>query len=267
MAIAKWLLAGVGWAIGGPIGAIIGYLVGRTFSSSGSDNAGGNIGDGQSGYHRPYQNTGSENDINLALLVLIAAVMKADGEVKHSELNYVKRFLISNYGEDKSKDLLLALRDIVKKDIAVGSVCQQIKVNTDYTTRYHMVDFLCGLAEADGSFDYSEQRVIRSIVSGLGINASDYASIYARHSTTRSYSHSYRRASSNPETLADPYAVLGLTSSATNEEIKKAYRRLAMKYHPDRVESMGDEIKRNAEEQFKKINDAYQTICTARDIK
>ena len=64
-----------------------------------------------------------------------------------------------------------------------------------------------------------------------------------------------------------PYAVLGIDSNATDDEVKKAYRRLAMKYHPDRVENLGEEVRRNAEEQFKKINEAYETIRIARGLK
>ena len=291
MAFAKWLLAGLGWAVGGPIGGIIGYFIGKTISSSFKsddtpriDNSGDHAYDNTSSRRGPYRNTGSSSDVHAALLVLMAAVMKADGNVKRSELDYVKRFLDKNYDDDTAKRLLLMLRDIVKRDIPLHDVCQQIKVNTDYTTRYHMVDFLCGLAGADGDFDQKEQRVIRTIVVGLGINAADFASIYARHSTA-SYSYSggsssggsyygsrQRRSSggsqqSSHTTETDPYKVLGIDSSATDEEVKKAYRRLAMKYHPDRVETLGDDIKRNAEEQFKKINEAYETIRRAREIK
>ena len=272
MGIGKWIMTGLGWAVGGPIGALVFYFISSAVSSSlKKDNDVPKI-DGTTRRHRPYQNTGSSSDVHVALIVLIAAVMKADGEVKHSELNYVKRFLASNYGEERAKELLLALRDIVKCDIPLHDVCRQIKENTDYTTRYHMVDFLCGLAVADGYLDAAEQHVMRTIVTGLGVNASDYASIYARHSNFNSYSG--RRSSgeggrntTGSHMASDPYSILGLTSSATDDEVRKAYRRLAMKYHPDRVDNMGEEIKRNAEAQFKKINEAYETIRRTRGMK
>lgn len=296
MAFAKWILAGLGWAVGGPIGGIIGYFIGYSISSSFKkdkdtpriDTSYDQTSNRTSNHRGPYRNTGTSSDIHAALLVLIAAVMKADGNVKRSELDYVKRFLSKNYDGETAKGMLLMLRDIVKRNIPVHDVCQQIKVNTDYTTRYHMVDFLCGLAGADGDFDHKEQRVIRTIVVGLGINAADFASIYARHSTASyssrgnysgssysggSYSGSEQKRTSggrqsNTYTADnDPYKVLGIDSSATDEEVKKAYRRLAMKYHPDRVETLCEEIKRNAEEQFKKINEAYETIRRARGIK
>jgi len=282
MGIGKWILTGLGWAVGGPIGAIIGYFIGYSISSSFKSDEDAPRIDEPPRRRGPYHNTGSASDIHAALLVLIAAVMKADGQVKRSELDYVKQFLVSNYGEEQAKEMLLILRDIVNRDIPVHDVCQQIKVNTDYTTRYHMVDFLCGLAEVDGDFDMKEHNVIRTIVVGLGINAADFASIYARHATTRrswsdhtessrsgsSYNNGRQQSYARTDNSGrDPYKILGIDSTATDQEVKKAYRRLAMKYHPDRVETMGEEIKRNAEQQFKIINEAYETICRARGIK
>lgn len=65
----------------------------------------------------------------------------------------------------------------------------------------------------------------------------------------------------------DPYSVLGVDKNATDEEIKKAYRRLAMKYHPDKVEGLGEDVKRNAEAQFREINEAYEQIKSERGMK
>lgn len=237
-----------GWSLFGPVGAILGFFIGRSFDKRNSYTA--YLGDGQ----RQYKNTGTQQDFDMALLVLVAAVMKADGQVKQNELNCVKRFLLSNYGEARSKELLLLLRDIVKKDIDVSAVCTQIKVNTDYVTRYHMLDFLFGLATSDFELAESELAVLRKIRAGLGINLSDFASINERHSSTQ-------------HSDSNPYKVLGLEPTATDEEVKKAYRRLALKYHPDKVEGMGEEIKKEAEVQIRKINEAYEKITQMRGMK
>lgn len=278
MGIGKWILTGLGWSMMGPIGGIIGYLIGNSIEKrSGSR---GSIGGGSygrpSGAHR-YSNTGSADDLSAALLVLIAAVMKADSVVKKSELDLVKRFLVSNYGEERAKELLLKLRDLQQEDFPLNDICQQIKQNTDYTTRYHMLDFLFSIADADGEITFPELNALRSISNRLGINGRDYLSIMSRHvgggqSGYRGGSYYSGRASggsgsSSQSSKKDPYKVLGLDSSATDEEIKKAYRRLAMKYHPDKVEGLGEEVKKNAEAQFREINEAYETIKILRGIK
>ncbi|MBP5341819.1 MAG: TerB family tellurite resistance protein [Bacteroidales bacterium] len=255
----KWLFAGLGWAVGGPIGALLGYWIGKAVSPD--KQIGGDYSDYASSHRGPYRNTGSQQDINAALMVLIAAVMKADGEVKRSELDYVKRFLLQNYGEERGKQMLQVLKQMVEKDIPIDQVCYQIKVNTDYSTRYHMVDFLFGIGAADGEFHQTEINMLRLIAQYLGISQGDYTSIFERHVGHRDSSYSGSRRSSGSQTYdKDPYRVLGIDSSATDDEVKKAYRRMAMKYHPDRVAGMGEEMQRNAAEQMKEINQAYEII-------
>lgn len=262
-----WLCVGLGWASSGVIGALIGFIIGRAIDGGTKQR----IGDGreftsQQHTNTTYRNTGTQHDFDVALLVLIAAVMKADGEVRRSELNCVKRFLLSNYGEQRSKELLILLRDLVKKDINVAAVCQQIKVNTDYTTRYHMLDFLFAVAASDMDFDAREEAILNHIRQGLGINYLDFHSMKERHFAAGGR-YGGGRQTSTTSYQSDPYAVLGIQTSATDDEVKKAYRRLAMKYHPDKVEGMSEEVKHNAEEQFKKINEAYETIKLARGMK
>ena len=285
MGVTKWILTGLGWAAGGPIGALLGFFIGRTIE--GISQSQYRLGDGSyrmdngvprgSGHSR-FHNTGTQDDIDVALLVLIAAVMKADGNVRREELDYVKQFLRKNYTEEKGKALLGMLRDLVKPEtyIDVDAVCQQIKENTDYNTRYHMMDFLFALAVADNAYFPEENTVMRVIAGRLGINSRDYVSMFTRHVNSRfkndgrSGGSSYQSSgysSSSSATRKNSYKVLGLDSTATDEEVKKAYRRLAMKYHPDKVEGMGEEVKKNAEAQFREINEAYEQIKAARGMK
>lgn len=256
MALAKWILGGLGWSLGGPIGGVIGFFVGKAF-------------EGHSDRPKPRSDRErtSEGDLHMALLVLIAAVMKADGRVTHSELDYVKAFLRKNYSEKKSLELLSALRDILKQDIPLVQVCRQVKDNTDYTTRYHMFDFLVGLAAADNEFSSEEHSRLNSIRIGLGINMSDYLSMCARYGFDYASNSGYSQQAARPVYAKDPFKVLGLESNATDDEVKKAYRRLAMKYHPDKVASLGEEMQKNAAAQFREINEAYEAIKSQRGMK
>lgn len=264
MSLSKWILTGLGWAVGGPIGGLIGFLIGNAVSGTPLRQYVG--GDGVGSGRGRYRNTGTSNDLNVAMLVLIAAVMKADGDVRRSELDYVKKFLRKNYGDEHAVEMLKVLRELMKQDIPLADVCSQIKVNTDYSTRFLILDYLSGLCNADGEFSNSEEAVLRRIAVGLGINSSDYSSIKARHT---SYSHSGGHSSASPQgnNGKNPYSVLGIASTATDDEVRRAYRRLAMKYHPDRVEGLGEEVRKNAEAQIKVINAAYEQIKAARGIK
>lgn len=294
MGISRWILGVLGWTLNGPVGAVVGFFIGRAIeqafdepekveSERSSYSHSGTSNNRSSANSRRYYNNGTKDDLSAALLVLIAAMMNADNVIRKSELDLVKRFLVSNYGEEKAKELLLNLRDLNGKDIPVSDVCRQIKQNTDYTTRFHMLDFLFSIADADGDISRQEILLLHNISSNLGIATRDYISIKSRHNsyggnfggnwndggydTNNDNSSSYSSNTNEEYHAEGPYSVLGLDSSATDDEVKKAYRRLAMKYHPDRVENLGEEVRRNAEEQFKKINDAYETIKQARGMK
>ena len=265
----KWLFTGLGWSIGGPIGALLGYFIGASIDNSASrlkrlESSSTAANRGNEAPHRgPYRNTGTKSDLDMALLVLIAAVMKADGAVKRSELDHVKRFLLRNYGESRAKELLLLLRQLMEKEIPVTDVCQQIKVNTDYTTRYQMFDFLFAIAEADNDIDFREQELLRRIATNLGLSSHDFNSSASRHTRNARANQSAQSSTSS----AQPYRVLGISPDATDDEVKRAYRRLAMKYHPDKVNTLGEDMRRNAEEQFRAINEAYEKIKLMRGMK
>ena len=267
MSYRKWLFGILGWATVGPLGGVLGYMFGSSLdkrAEQGPEDYGG-------GAHRgPYHNTGTPADLHVALIVLIAAVMRGDGVVKRSELDHVKRFLRANYSEAHAKELLAMLRDLSHRDIAVGDVCRQIKVNTDYTTRYQMFDFLFSIAAADGEVVAAEVRVLSTIATALGIRPSDFISVSQRHGAGMFGGRSSTGgplSGDSTATLDAAYRVLGISASASDEEVKKAYRRLAMKYHPDRVETLGEEVKKNAEAQFRAINEAYERIRDARGMK
>ena len=282
MSYRKWIYALLGTCISGISGGIVGFLMGAAVDGIanrrvriGDSSDSSPFGDAEGTHRGPYRNNSSEEDINTCLMILIAAILKADGQVRRSELDYVKSFLAKSYSEEKGKSLLIGLRELVKPEVSIDirKACQLIKQNTDYTTRYHMVDFLFGLAMADNSYHSNERVIITTIATQFGINARDYASMYARHIGGRDDSyHSWSDSSNGGRSHGgsqkkDPYKILGLTAQATDAEVKRAYRSLAMKYHPDKVEGMGEEVKRNAEAQFREINEAYEQIKTARGMK
>jgi DnaJ like chaperone protein len=62
------------------------------------------------------------------------------------------------------------------------------------------------------------------------------------------------------------YKILEISTSASDDELKKAYRKMAVKYHPDKVQHLGDDFQRMAEEKFKTLNEAYQQIKKERGL-
>ncbi len=256
MSATKWILGGLGFVMGGPIGALLGVLIASLFDSSKAlpqgEDTGGESYSGQ--YHQAnrQRRRPTQGDIRISVLVLAAAVMKADGHVKKQELEVVKRFLLNNYGEEGGKEALQLLKNLLEQEIDYMSVAHQIRDNVNYSTRVEIVHLLLDLAHADGSYDSTEQYVIERMVVGLYISNADYRSLLALYGKQH-----------DPEWA---YKALEIEPSATNEEVKKAYRRMAMKYHPDKVASAGDDIKQKATEKFRGINEAYEYIKKQRGI-
>lgn len=244
----KWIGGGLGWAVGGPIGAIFGFVVGSLF-----DGGQGNGHEGRpifAGETTGYPGRTTTGGYVMSLLVLVAAVMKADGKVLKSELDYVKKFMVQNFGEPSAAEAIKLLRDLLKQTIPVNEVCRQIQQNMNYSARLQLLHFLYGIAQADSQLSQAEKQLIAQISRQMGISDSDFESIQAMFI---------------PNTGAD-YKILEIEPTATDEELKKAYRRMAMKYHPDKVSHLGEDFQKAANEKFQKVNLAYENIKKERKI-
>lgn len=232
----KWIGSGLGWAVGGPIGALLGFAVGSVIDNT--------LDNDLEPYQRAQGYSSKPGDFGAALLVLVAAVMKADGRILKVELDYIKKFFKKQFGTERTQQHMLMLRDLLKQDIPLQDVCLQIKAYTAYPARLQLLHLLFGVASADGNVHSSELDVIGKISSLLGIQQKDYESIKAMF---------FREVDGD-------YKILEITKSASNEEVKRAYRRMAVKYHPDKVAHMGDEYKDSAKQKFQKVQEAYGNI-------
>ncbi len=189
-------------------------------------------------------------DYAASLLVLIAAVMKADGRVMKSELDYVKRYFVSRFGEDTATEAIVMLRDILKQEIPLRDVTNQLSQRLDYSYRLEMLHFLFGIASADGSVSDAENIVINRISGYMSINDSDFQSIRAMFVSQTDAS----------------YKILEIEPTSSDDDVKKAYRRMAMKYHPDKVSHLGGDFKKVAHEKFRKVQEAYEQIKKERGL-
>lgn len=227
----KWITGGLGWAIFGPIGGILGFAIGSIFDSAEIST-------------KVYTGESSRNGFIVSLLVLVSSVMKADGKVFKSELDFVKKYFYDNFGVDAAREAMILLRDILKQQVPLKDVCTQIRDNVDYSSRLQLLHLLFGVAYADGIVSKAEQDVISDISGFLGISSQDFESIKAMFVVN----------------INSYYTILEVEPTSTNEEIKKAYRSMAIKHHPDKVGYLGEDLRKNAEQKFQKINEAYEKI-------
>jgi DnaJ like chaperone protein len=247
----KWIGGGLGWALGGPIGGLLGFMFGSMFDGM----QGGNyeyrppIGDQQGrGYGQRTQT--QSGDFVVSLLVLAAAIMKADGRVVKSELEYVKAFLSRQFGEQVASQNVLMLREILKKDYDLREVSGQIGKFMDYASRLELLHFLFGVSMSDGHIDPKEVEVIDQISSYIRVSRADFKSIKAMFIKDNFHN----------------YQILEITPDASDDEVKKAYRKMAVKYHPDKVAHLGPDIQKSANEKFQELNAAYNGIKNERGM-
>lgn len=235
----KWIGGGLGWAIGGPIGGLMGFAFGSMFDKSNVSEAEASM---RSGRGTGRQTMGG--DFAASLLILSAAIMKADGKVLKSELDFVKNFLNRQFGPQMGAQYTLDLRQILKQDIPVRDVAFQIRDYMDHSSRLQLYHFLWGIAGADGHIDSREETLLQQIASYLRISSYDYESIRAMF----------------VQEVDSAFKILEVSPDATNDEIKKSYRKMAVKYHPDKVSHLGEEFQTAAKEKFQKLNEAYEKI-------
>ena len=254
MSISKWIGASIGWSFGGPIGAIIGLALGSIVDAMSSGQKNPLLGQGQQRRPRPNYRTQKQRpqtqsgDFEVSLLILSSIIIKADGIQDQRELDYVRKQFSSMYGKERASHAFKLFKNIGKQKFSTRQVCLQIKQMMDHPSRLQLLHFLFGIAKADGFVTDDEVRQIFTISGYLGISNRDYESIKAMFYKSRE----------------NAYKILEINKSATVDEVKKAYRKMAKKYHPDKVIHLGKEHQEGAEEKFRQVQEAYETIQNER---
>ena len=243
--VSPWITGALGWAFFGPLGGLFGYAAGSLFNAAQRGNA-PDSGGPQAGPDA------ARNGFIASLLALTAAMMKADGRATKSELAVVKAFFSQQFGSVVAQDALRMLRDLLDREIPLGPICAQIQRNMNYSQRLALLHFLFSIAHADDEFHPAEDRLLARLAADLGLQGADVRSIAAMFASK-----------------ADPdadYRVLEVAPNASDDEVRRAYRRMSMKHHPDKVAHLGAEFQKAATEKFQRVNAAYAAIKKARGM-
>ncbi|NIJ44132.1 DnaJ like chaperone protein [Wenyingzhuangia heitensis] len=243
---ASWIGAGIGWAAGGPIGAALGYLIVSALKGATSDYS-----EFQTNNNTYTNKTTQAGDFEISLLFLAAIVIKADGKILQKELDYVRTYFVQMYGKDRANNAFKLFKGIINDTtLSTQEVCTQIRNHMTAESRSQLIHFLFAIAKSDGHVADIEIQTIQSIANYLYISQANFNSIKAMF-----YDNS-----------ESAYQILEVEKTATNDELKKAYRRLVKEHHPDKLAHLGEEHLKGAQEKFQKIQEAYETIKKERGI-
>lgn len=258
----KFILAVAGYFVfrsfwGGVLGFIIGSGIDNyqnlkaQFQAQGGGNGGRKF-SSEDLFNYYQQRATTSSDVPTMLIALSAAVMKADGKVLRAELDYVKSFFAQQFGPQFNQQHLQTLKRFLDSgEIPLAKICQDIRMRMQPEVRVQLLHYLFGIAKADGDVSDSEIRTIKQIADMMGVSSVDFESVKNMF---------YRNVDSD-------YKVLGIEQDATDEEVKKAYRKMAIKFHPDKVSQMGEEYQKGAKEKFQKIQESYEALKKRRGIK
>lgn len=261
MALGKWIGGIVGFMSGGPLGALAGIVLGgfldNMLDGVNTPETQGTF-DGYSG-HQTRAAQGQRNSFLFSMLVLSSYIIKADGKVMHSEMELVRNMLRQNFGDVASQqgdEILRRLFDEQKRvgeqqfKMTVADCCRQIAMNMDYSQRLQLLNFLVMISQADGRVDPSEVVAMKECAQWMQMSADEVDSMLGM----------------GKDDLESAYKVLGVSPDATDAEVKRAYRNLALNHHPDKVAALGEDVRKAAEKKFQEINNAKERIWKARGL-
>ncbi len=265
MGIGKWIGGVLGFMAFGPLGTLAGIILGSFFEEganmTGQSFGGGTNYDDEHTRRDPY--AGERNSFLFSMLVMASYIIRADGKIMHSEMEYVRQFLRRNFGEiavSQGEEILLKLFDQAKRmdqennmgfKNTIRECGTQIAYNLSYEERLQLLAFLAEIAKSDGNVCAAEINALKEVAMAMGMSDREVESMLNLKGSS----------------LDDAYKVLEIEPTATDEEVRAAYRRMAVKHHPDKVASLGEDIRKAANEKFQKINEAKERIYQSRGLK
>lgn len=261
MGLGKWIGGVMGFMALGPLGALAGYAIGSLFDTAASAEQ---ASAGKDGYDEPVTAAaGQRNSFLFSLLVMASYIIRADGKVMHSEMEFVRNFLRRHFGEQavaEGQQILLNLfeerkrmdqRDPMAFRNTIRACGEQMASHLSYEERLQLLNFLVMIAKSDGSVCEAEIDALKEVTVAMGLPLREMDSMLHL----------------NGNNLEEAYKVLEVEPSVTDEEVRAAYRKLALKHHPDKVAALGEDIRKAAEIKFQQINAAKERVYKARGMK
>jgi len=252
-----------GFMLGGPIGAILGAALGHQFDHG----LGGIMKDESLG-------VGATERVQAAFFTATFSIMgylaKADGRVSEQEIHTARHVMSQMRLSEEQKAAAMHLFNEGKQaGFPFEDVLEQFRRECARRTNLlqMFLEIMISTAMADGVLHANEQKLLYQISDHLHYPRKFFDRLLSMVQGQQQYAHSVQ--GGGHVSLDDAYAVLGVDKSATDAEIKKAYRRLMNQHHPDKLVSKGlpEEMMTIAKEKTQEIKAAYEDIKQSRGMR
>lgn len=227
----KWLGAGLGFVVGGPMGSMIGYAAGEQIGKPA----------------KKYSKTANTSEFETNLILLASALIQSDGRVTREELDFVRTFFTDHFDPAHIEEKMAILHHCLERRYDTRKACDDLRISSSPSTRIQIIHFLFDIAIADADLSQQERNTIFTIAGWLNINDIEFNRI------RQSYIAEVKR-----------YNIFGLVHTASYEEIKAAYRKMVLEYHPDRNSHLSPAEQKAAADKFRKIQEAFDQIRAER---
>lgn len=236
----------LGFALGGPLGAIAGAALGHTFDASDEQYSRKRL-----SYHEEAQMT-----FFVATFSMLAKVASVDGRISPEEIHTVKNFMVNelNLNPESQRFAAEIFETAINSPMTFEDFAGQfyLQFRNQPQLLDVMIDVLLRLSVADGTLSESEEKLINSATRIFHFSEQKYSELKSRYA---------------PD-FEKYYAILGTNSKASDDEIKRQYRKLVKEYHPDKIASKGlpEEFTKLANDKFREIQDAYDAVRKERGL-
>lgn len=207
------------------------------------------------------------------LLTFTAHMIKIDGHVSKIETEYVNKFLYREYGRRKQKKYVSIVDSYIRNGYNLEKSINSVNNKCDMSSKLQLIHFLIKVSIIDGYLSTSEFQALSEITQKLNLTYHQLNSILAMYSFTSEKEErqkkQYKKHSVKTKTskIKLALAILEITESSTNDDIKKAYRKLVVLYHPDKTMHLDKYLQKGAKEMYQKVNDAYDFLKEDKGFK
>ncbi len=219
-------------------------------------------------------------DLGISIVKLFLVVLKAKGSLTDRDLDVLENYFSKEYKPEVGKEVREFVRKNFRKRYNLKIICREMTEVLSGKERVQLITQLFRFCNYTGGITKNQKKIIKTIAKELKISETYYAKIedkFFQHqkkqekkeqaNRQKSYKNYRRTQTSRTYSLSFAYNELGVHSTISNSDLKKVYRSLAMKYHPDRWAHKGNSERQKAKEKFQRINNAYSLIKKSRNMK